>query len=159
MVSERVETDEGCLWDAEDDEGVQCKRSGFRSVYQGRVMHLLFMDDLKTFAEAREEAEAMGTEAEEVSRVLGMRFGLAKCAAAQVRKGRLVGGSSLELQTGSVIPGMQYGETYKYLGIAQLFGTNLAATKTGIRKEYLARMRKVWGSATNSLTKAKNHNA
>ena len=69
------------------------------------------------------------------------------------------GESSLELQSGSVIPEMQYGDTYKYLGIAQLFGTNLAATKTGIRKEYLTRMRKVWGGATNRLTKARNHNA
>ena len=135
------------------------KQRGFRSIYQGRVTHLLFMDDLKIFAESREEVRDMTAEAEEVSQALGMRFGVAKCAAAHVKRGRLVGGSSMELQTGTTIPEMQYGDTYKYLGVAQLFGTNLAATKTKIRKEYIARMRKVWGGATNSLTKARNHNS
>ena len=122
-------------------------------------MHLLFIDGLKIFADTREEVRGMMVEAEEVSQALGMRFEVAKCAAAHVRRGRPVGGgggggSSLELQTGSTIPEMQYGDTYR-CGT----GSNLPATKTGIRKEYIARMRKVWGGATNSLTKANNHNS
>ena len=116
------------------------------------------MDDLKIFAESREDLRKASEEAEEVSNALGMQFGLSKCAVAHVRAGRLAAGQSLKLQSGNTIPSVQYGETYRYLGIAQLFGVNLRQTKEKIRKEYLGRICKVWGGNTNSRTRARNHN-
>ena len=79
-----------------------------------------------------------------MSTVLGMQFGLSKCAVAQAKAGEVGGGQSLRLQSGNTLPSVQYGDTYKYLGIAQLFGVDLHQTKEKIRKEYLGRIRRVW---------------
>lgn len=93
------------------------------------------MDDLKIFADSKAEIEEALNEEEDVSNALGMEFGLAKCAVAHARAGRLVGGSSMELHSENTIPSVQYGDTYKYLGISQLFGANLRITKARIYEE------------------------
>ena len=133
------------------------KMRGFQGRHQ-TVSHLLFMDNLKIFAESREDLRKATVEGWKVSTALGMQFGLGKCAVAHAKAGRVAAGDALRLQSGATIPNVQYGETYKYLGIAQLFGVNLAKTKEAIRKEYLGRIRKVWSGHTNSKTRVANHN-
>ena len=123
------------------------KMRGFQGRHQ-TVSHLLFMDDLKIFAESREDLRKATMEGWKVSTALGMQFGLGKCAVAHAKAGRIAAGDALRLQSGATIPNVQYGETYRYLGIAQLFGVNLDKTKETIRREYLGRIRRVWSGHT-----------
>ena len=54
---------------------------------------------------------------------------------------------------------MAYGETYRYLEVAQLFGANQARTKERIKKEFIARLRKCWSSQLNAHKKNKANNS
>lgn len=65
---------------------------GFTGRYQSSLTHLLFMDDLKVFAESLEELADATRTAEDVTHTLGMEFGITKCSVAHVRAGREIGG-------------------------------------------------------------------
>ena len=56
----------------------------------------------------------------------------------------------MTLTTGGTMAEVIYGETYKYLGVAQLLGAKPTKTKNWIRREYLVRLRKTWGSNLNA---------
>ena len=113
----------------------------------------MFMDDLKVYEEAKADLDETIAEVEELSMAIGMILGLRKCAVAQVEKGKVIHGGNMLLPTGGTINEVQYGETYKCLGVAQFFGTNLAKTKNRISTEYLKRVRQTWGSELNAKNK------
>ena len=118
----------------------------------------MFMDDLKVYEEAKADLDETIAEVEELSMAVGMILGLRKCAVAHVEKGKVIHGGNMLLPTGGTIKEVQYGETYKCLGVAQLFGTNLAKTKNRIRTEYLKRVRQTWGSELNAKNKINANN-
>ncbi len=64
------------------------KTRGFQAVHQvDPITHLMYMDDLKVYAENRESLEEVVRLVEEVSWAIGMELGLRKCAVAHMVHG------------------------------------------------------------------------
>ena len=58
----------------------------------------------------------------------GMKFGLRKCAAARLSRGRPVRGGPVRTAVVDIRE-IEEEETYKYLGVSQVFGAELRSTK------------------------------
>ncbi|CAB3382612.1 Hypothetical predicted protein [Cloeon dipterum] len=81
---------------------------------------------------------------EKFSDTIKMEFGLDKCAAVHVRKGKVVEGAEvLELLNGEVIDSLEEGGSYKYLGMQQLLQINSNDVRKLVEKKVLARVRKL----------------
>ena len=104
------------------------------------VTHLLFMDDLKVYEESQVELESTLEVVEGLADAVGMTMGVRKCAEAHLRAGRVRqrGGASTSR---SDIREMGRGDTYKYLGVQQVFGPCSRDTKTTVVAEYLGHSR------------------
>ncbi len=124
------------------------------------ITHLMYMDDLKVYAEDRENLEEVVRLVEEVSGAMGMELGLRKCAVAHMVHGVAVmaGGVPLEKEKEKEISELEEGGVYKYRGVAQRFGPDLRRTRQGVEKEYIARTRKVWGSGLDMRGKVEAQN-
>ena len=81
------------------------------------MTHLLYMDDLKLYASNASRLEEVVRTVEKVSGELGMRLGLRKCAVLHMVGGRVVGRGDLRLSSDETMPGLNLGETYRYLGL------------------------------------------
>ena len=55
---------------------------------KSQISHLLFMDDLKLYAEDEEGLEKLIESVHAFSKDIGMEFGLDKCAKCRLRKGK-----------------------------------------------------------------------
>ena len=55
----------------------------------GKISHLFYMDDLKTYAKSDDEQTDLLKAIKSFSDDIGMEFGLDKCAKATFKKGRL----------------------------------------------------------------------
>ena len=58
-----------------------------------------------------------------------MEFGLQKCAVAHMRNGRARRGGGVDLGGQAKIGELGRNDTYKYLGVAQMFGASQTVTK------------------------------
>ena len=135
------------------------KRTGFRSAHQvSPVTHMFFMDDLKTYEEGKKPLEETVGLVEEVSGAIGMTLGLKKCAVSHARKGKVARGGSTTLPSGNALEEVEYGSSYKYLGVEQLMGAKLLHVRRRIKSEYLSRVKRVWKSKVNARSKVKLHN-
>ena len=56
----------------------------------GKVNHLLFMDDLKLYASGKDELASLMSVVEGYSRDIGMEFGMEKCAVLTMEGGKRV---------------------------------------------------------------------
>ena len=83
------------------------------------MTHLLLMDDLKVYAR-----NPIGL-VDRVSRVVGMELGLRKCTVAHVASGRLTTGEDFILPEDRHISAVANGNTYRSLGIEQVFKPDL----------------------------------
>lgn len=132
---------------------VLSRRPGFSSRYQEEpVCHQFFMDDLKVYEEDKERLDETAGIVEEA---MGMTLGLRKCATAHAIRGRVVEQGDTVLPTGGTMEEVQYGQSYKYLGVKQLMGAELGKVR---ETEYLRRVRKTWKSRLSAKNKAKVHN-
>jgi hypothetical protein len=87
---------------------------------------------------------------EEISNAIGMKLGVRKCAAAHR--------GWIPLAKGDSIEEVEYGGTYKYMGMDQLFGVNLTKSKNRVRAELFKQMRKTWQSELNSRSMVRANN-
>lgn len=111
----------------------------------------MFVDDLKIYAKSQDELQRSVEVAERTAEAVGMTFGIAKCSVAHMRRGRVVRQGGMRLQSGGTMK--EVNEAYKYLGVSQLFGPNLKETKSRIKKEFIARLRRSWEAKTNTKNK------
>ena len=83
------------------------------------ISHLLFMDDLKLFAEDERGIERLIEVVHAFSRDIGMEFGLDKCAKCTIRKGVKARGDRIEIEEGKFVEDLDIDADYKYLGIEE----------------------------------------
>ena len=128
--------------------------AGFRVNYDNTVVsHLCFMDDVKVFAkDAKQLGDTLGV-VDRVSRAIGMKLGLRKCAVAHIERGKLVKGEDYLLDEERRIEGVPTGGTYKYLGIEQVFDPNYKAIRERVKKVYMKWLHQIWGSALSAKHK------
>ena len=119
-------------------------------IFETKVNHLFYMDDLKLFARNDYELEGLLTTAKGFSNDIGMEFGLDKCAKASFLRGVLKKTANISLDIDTIIRELEPGESYKYLGVHECNGINHSAMKEKVRKEYYRRIRLVLKTELNS---------
>ena len=119
----------------------------------GKVNHLLYMDDLKTFAKDDNQQTGLLTIVKAFSDDIKMEFGLDKCAKATFKRGRLTKTNNVDLDINTVIKEIEQEGTYKYLGVNEGDGIQHTAMKEKIRKEYYRRVRMVLKSELNAANR------
>ena len=83
-----------------------------------KVGHLLYMDDLKLYANSEKVLKDQLNTVREFSADITMKFGLDKCAIVAIEKGKFKKSEGIHLQDLS-IKALEEGETYKYLGVEE----------------------------------------
>ena len=127
---------------------------GFSGYSLGRpISHLLFMDDLKVYARDRASLARTVKLVDSVSEAMGMTMGLRKCAVAHMRWGRCQNDEDLVLPEDRKVSCLDSEESYKYLGIMQLFEPKLRKVKKHLREEYLRRVKAIWSTELSARHK------
>ena len=120
---------------------------------KGKVSHLFYMDDLKTFAKDDNQQIGLLSTVKTFSDDIKMEFGLDKCAKATFKRGKLCSTSNIVLDVNTTIKQLNQEETYKYLGVHEGEGIQHSMMKEKIRKEYYRRVRLVLKSELNATNK------
>ena len=119
----------------------------------GKVNHLFYMDDLKTFTRDDNQQTGLLTIVKTFSDDIRMEFGLDKCAKATFKSGRLTQTTNIDLDIDTVIKEIDQEGTYKYLGVNEGDGIQHATMKEKIRREYYRRVRMVLKSELNAANR------
>ena len=112
------------------------------------INHLLFMDDLKLYGASKNQLGSLVQVIRIFSQGIKMSFRLDKCAVLEMRRGRQIGSSGIELPDDQHIGEIEE-EGYKYLGILQLDKTLNTMMKGKITSEYIRRVKKLCRSKLN----------
>ena len=123
--------------------------SGYK-VYDRKVNHLFYMDDLKLFARNDRDLEGLLAIVKQFSDDICMEFGLDKCAKATFHRGRIRKTSNISLDFETKIRELDPEEAYRYLGVNEGDGINHATMKEKVRREYYRRIRLVMKTELNS---------
>ena len=83
------------------------------------INYLLFMGDLKLYGASKDQLDSLVQVVRIFLQDIKMAFGLDKCAVLEMRRGRQVGSSGIQLPDDQPIGEIEE-EGYKYLGILQL---------------------------------------
>ena len=122
---------------------LQKMRAGYRLAKDMKpINHLLFMDDLKLYGASRDQLDSLIQVVRIYSQDIKMSFGLNKCAVLEMRRGRQVGSSGIDLPNHQHIGEIDE-EGYKYLGMLQLDQTLDTKKKGKITSEYIRRVEKL----------------
>jgi len=114
------------------------------------LTHILYMDDLKLFTRDKDALEDMMKVVDEGSQAIGMSLGLRKCGVAHMTSGKRKFRGSLTLEGQRQVRKMENGETYKYLGIAQVFAPGTITVKQKLMRKFLGRLRAIWRSSLST---------
>ena len=93
-----------------------------RSTVKGSIIYMLYMDDLKLYAESSAALTEALSVVDRVASAVDMKLGLKKCGVAHMQKGRVLPGP----QNPSTTPDdgtkcLSDRDTHRYLGVEQLF--------------------------------------
>ena len=123
-----------------------------------KVTHLLYVDDLKTYATSRKDAMKQAELITQFTSNIGMAFSHDKCAYLNIEKGlRKSLGVNLNIND-LQISELKSDNPYKYLGVDEDVRYRSEITKQAVRAEYLSRVRKIWRSELYANNKVHAHN-
>ena len=125
---------------------------------QEKITHLMYMDDIKSFAKNERELETLLRAVRIYSQDVGMEFGNEKCAMLVMKRGKRHMTDGIELPKHDKIRTLEENETYKYLGILEADTIKQVQMKDTIRKEYLRRTRKLLETKLSSRNLIKRIN-
>ena len=108
-----------------------------------KINHLLFMDDLKLFADSDQNLTKLVDEVSKFSKDIKMEFGLDKCSKCTIRKGKKVAAMNIQVDEDSHIEDLAEDTTYKYLGIEENATIEHKKMREKIKKEYLSRLKRI----------------
>ena len=77
------------------------------------------MDDLKLYAKKVKELDSLVQTVRVYSEDIGMKFGIQKCAMAEMKREKMVRSEGIELPYEEIIKSLEEDEGYKYLGILE----------------------------------------
>ena len=122
--------------------GYNLSQEGRKKQEENSINHLLFMDDLKLFAENDESLRELLQIVEDYSKDIKMTFGVDKCAKCTLRKGKKTCTEHMQLEEYE-IQDLEEEAVYKYLGIEENENILHRKIKEKVRKEYLRRLKKI----------------
>ena len=100
--------------------------------------HLLFMDDLKLCSHNEKGLDSLVQTICAFGEVIGMEFGIKKCAVLVIEKEKTVKSVGIELPDGKVVKSRQEVENYKYLEILEADRFLGEEIKLKVFKEYFS---------------------
>ena len=104
---------------------------------------LLFMDDLKLFANSDDNLNKLVQVVHKFSTDICMDFGLDKCAKCTMKKGVKTASDNMQLENGTFIEDLSEDASYKYLGIEENAGIEHKVMRTKISNEYFKRIKAI----------------
>ena len=110
---------------------------------QQKVSHLLFMDDLKMYADSEDRLGKLIKTVHSFSEDIRMEFGLDKCSKCTIRKGKKTVGKPAEIEQGKCIEDLEHDATYKYLGIEENASIEHKKVREKAKQEYIRRVKKI----------------
>ena len=133
--------------------------AGYEMTKDGcRINHLLFMDDLKLFAKNEKEIDSLVQTVRIFSDDTGVKFGLEKCAAMTMKRGKRVHSDGTALPDGTQLRALGEEESYKYIGVLEADHVLHDESKERLKKECIRRVKKCLKSMLNggNMVKAIN---
>lgn len=133
---------------------VNNKNIGYSLTKERKISHLMYMDDIKLYAESEKELTRLLRAVEEFTNDTSMTFGIEKCKINSMGKGKWVPSEGIKIRkTEQSISGMEKDETYKYLGFAQSHGIEIQQTKKQLTTELIRRARLILKSELTGKNK------
>ena len=108
-----------------------------------KITHLLFVDDLKMFAKSEEKIALMTKEVKKMYEDVGMSWGLEKCAAVHVKRGKIIQTDDLLIGEDSKIRVLHEDDKYKFLGKYESFEQLDKYVFKEASEEYCKRLRMI----------------
>lgn len=119
-----------------------------------QINHLLYVDDLKLYANNKDKLYRMIEQVKRFSDDIGMEFGIEKCKTIHIQKGKVLDDTDrFPIDDNNSIANLITGENYKYLGFTQLRGIANGEIKNRVRNQFDQRMRKILKSHLNAGNK------
>ena len=112
---------------------------GYKISPTGNLTHLLYMDDIKLFAQNDTELQRLVDLVRRISDDIGMSFGINKYAKLTVKRGKPVSTGPV-ITIGEEIGELAYNATYRYLGFPESGGVDHAKCKEVISAELSRRL-------------------
>ena len=107
------------------------------------INHLLFMDDLKLFADSDPNLNKLIQIVHKFSADIGMDFGLDKCAKCTLKKDKKAATENFQLENGTSIADLREDSSYKYLGIEENAGIEHKLMRDKITTQYFKRLKAI----------------
>jgi len=130
---------------------------GYKMSSTGNLTHLLYMDNIKLFAQNDAGLQKMVDLMRKFSDDIGMSFGISKCAKLTVKQGKPVSTGPM-LTIGDEISELSYDKTYRYLRFPESGGVDHSKCKDIILAEFLRRLKLVWKSLLHGRLKVQATN-
>ena len=123
-----------------------------------KITHLLFVDDLKTYAKNKSDALKQLNVITKFTNDIGMQFGADKCAYLYIENGQRSTLTETITMNGLELNKLEEGDSYKYLGQDENIRYEGSLNKERIATEYYRRVRKIWNSELDGKNKVTAHN-
>ena len=114
-----------------------------------KITHSLYVDDLKTYHKSRNKAAVMSTTIKSMFTDIGFEWGLQKCAAVEVNRGKLTEGGNLTVSKEESIQIMSKDDHYKFLGTVESSKQLDELIIQTLSQEYIRRLSVIW---TNNIS-------
>ena len=111
-----------------------------------KITHSLYVDDLKTYHKSRNKAAVMSTTIKSMFTDIGFEWGLQKCAAVEVNRGKLTEGGNLTVSKEESIQIMSKDDHYKFLGTVENSKQLDELITQTLSQEYIRRLSVIWTS-------------
>lgn len=98
------------------------------------------MDDLKLYARGRTQLEGLLGLVKTFSEDIRMTFGLEKCAAVIIKRGKMMDEKNIVLRSGEEIKSLDTEDRYKYLGLQQTYEIIQSENKDHAKSELMRRI-------------------
>ena len=118
---------------------------------QGKINHLLFIDDFKLFSKTKGQLETLINSVRVFSTDICMEFGIVKCGMLVIKKGKYAESDGIKLPNEKEIQETDLENGYKYLGVLEADVIKEKDMKEKIEKEYVRRVRKILKFKLNGM--------
>ena len=111
----------------------------------GKINHLLFMDDVKLYSKYEKDRDSLGRTISAFSSDIGMDFGISKCTVPVLKKRKVARSERVELPEVRKLQSLKEagGEVYKYMGLLEADGIKHEVMIKRLSKKYVRAVKKV----------------
>jgi hypothetical protein len=137
------------------EKGYKLKYTTHRRYDAVTINHLLYMDDLKLYANSTDQMQQLLEITKTFSQVIYMSFDIDKSKAVQLRRGKLINTEGFHISKEEIINDLTENQSYKYLVFHQLRGIKHTEIKEKLTTMFEERLKIICKSYLNTVNKIK----